>query len=54
MLAAASGSNEPRPCEIDVWQLVVRHNIINTDDNGEAHLQLIENAKAVCTPGTSQ
>ena len=50
MEAAASGANEPRPSEIDVWPLVVRHNIRNTDDNREAHLQLIEKAKEVCTP----
>lgn len=48
--AAASGSSEPRPSEIDVWPLIVMHNIRNTDDNREAHLQLVQKAKEVCTP----
>ena len=48
--ASATGSPEPRPNEIDVWPLIVMHNIRNTDDNQEAHLQLIEKAKGVYTP----
>ena len=48
--AAASGSKEPRPSEIDVWPLIVMHNIRNTDDNREAHVQLMKKAKEVCSP----
>ena len=50
LCAAAKGESEPRPNEIDLWPLIVRHNIRNTDDNREAHLQLIAKAKEVCTP----
>lgn len=48
--AAQDGQREPRPTEIDVWPLIVLHNIRNTDDNQEAHLQLIAKAKEACTP----
>ena len=50
LAAAEDARQEPRPHEIDVWPLIVRFNIRNTDDNREAHLQLIEKAKEVCSP----
>ena len=48
--AAEKGEAEPRPSEIDVWPLVVKHNIRNTADNDEAYLKLIKVAKESCTP----
>jgi len=50
MQAAEQGKDEPRVSEIDVWPLVVRHGIRNTDDNQEAHLRLIAVARETCSP----
>ena len=47
--AREQGKEAPRPSEIDVWPLVVRHNIRNTPDTPEAHLQLIQVAKRCCS-----
>jgi hypothetical protein len=47
--ASEKGAEEPRPTELDVWPLVVRHNIQNTPDNSEAHLQLLQVAKERCS-----
>ena len=43
--AAESGEAEPRVSEIDVWPLVVAHNIRNTAENPDGHLELIKVAK---------
>ena len=48
--AAEEGTGEPRVSEIDVWPIVVRHGIRNTDDNQEAHLRLIAVARETCSP----
>ena len=54
MDATEEGKPEPRPSEIDVWPLVVRHGIRNTDDNQEAYLRLIEVATDKCSPAMVQ
>ena len=48
--AAEEGKEAPRPSDIDVWPIVVRHKIRNTHDNREAHLRLIEVALDTCSP----
>ena len=48
--AAQAGREEPRPSEVDVWPLVVRHGIRNTADNQQAHLRLIQIARETCSP----
>jgi len=48
--AGEGGTEEPRPTEVDVWPLVVRHNTRNTADNQEAHLRLIQVARECCSP----
>eukprot|EP00973_Karenia_brevis_P011376 1539665-Karenia_brevis.AAC.1 len=47
--AGAKGMSDPRPSEIDVWPLIVRHNIRNTPENQEAHLRLIQVARECCS-----
>jgi hypothetical protein len=41
---------EPRPKEIDVWPLVVKHGIRNTHDNQDGHLRLFQIARQECSP----
>jgi hypothetical protein len=48
--ASEKGAEEPRPTEMDVWPLVVRHGVRNTPDNQEAHLQLLQVARERCSP----
>jgi hypothetical protein len=50
MRAAEAGHEEPRPSDIDVWPIVVRHGIRNTHDNQQAHLRLIAVARQTCSP----
>lgn len=48
--ALEQGAEEPRPTELDVWPLVVRHNVRNTPDAPEAHLDLLKVAVERCSP----
>ena len=48
--ACEEGKEEPRPSDVDVWPLVVRHNIRNTAENPEAHLRLMQVARQSCSP----
>ena len=50
MDAAESGVREPKPSEVDVWPLVVKHKISNTSENHSGHLRLMKIAKECCTP----
>ena len=50
MQASEEGKDEPRPREIDVWPLVVKHNIRNDHDQQDGHLRLIQVAKKSCSP----
>ena len=50
MKAAIDGKREPKPQEIDVWPIVVKHNIRNSHDNQEGFLRLIQVAKQTCSP----
>ena len=47
--AAELGEEEPRVTEMDVWALVVRTGIRNTDDSRRAHLELAAYAKQHCS-----
>jgi hypothetical protein len=47
--AAEEGSAEPRVTELDVWAMVVRAGIRNTDDDHTAHQQLAQYAKSHCS-----
>ena len=47
--AAEAGEQEPRVTELDVWALVVRSGVKNTDDNRHAHLELASYAKKHCS-----
>jgi len=48
--AAEAGEDPSRPREIDVWPLVVKHNIRNDHDNNDGVLRLIKVARASCSP----
>ena len=48
--AAEVGSEPARPSEVDVWPLVIRHNIRNVGDENNAHEKLIKVAKECCSP----
>ena len=48
--AEAEGKSEPKPSEIDVWPLVVKHNIRNDDDRTDAVDKLIRVARDSCSP----
>ena len=47
--AAEHGKEYPRVTEMDVWALVVRIGVKNTDDNRNAHLELANYAKKHCS-----
>ena len=46
--ATAKGKAEPRVTDLDVWALVVRAGVRNTDDNRNAWMQLVAYAKLHC------
>ena len=46
--AAQDGEREPKINDLDVWALVVRAGVRNTDDDRTAHLQLAAYAKEHC------
>ena len=48
--AEKEGKEEPKPSELDVWPLVVKHNIRNGDDCQDGVDQLIHIAKEACSP----
>ena len=50
--AESSGKSEPRPSEIDLWPLIVRHGIRNGEnEDGQSGVdRLIQVAKDVCSP----
>lgn len=52
--ASEQGKEAPRPVELDVWPLVIRHNIRNTPDASEAHLELLKVARTSCSPAMVQ
>ena len=43
--AAEQGDKDPRITDMDVWALVVRLGIRNSQDNRQAHLSLVKHAK---------
>ena len=46
--AAAAGKGEPKVNDLDVWALVVRSGVRNSEDDQTAHLQLAAYAKEHC------
>ena len=46
--ACEAGSKDPRATDLDVWALVVRTGIRNTDDDRAAYLRLVAYAKENC------
>ena len=48
--AEATGQSEPKPSEIDVWPIIVRHDIRNDHDNQDGVDRLIRVAKDSCSP----
>ena len=50
MAAGDAGDEEPRPREIDVWPIVVKHGVRNDHDRQDGYLQLIKVARTSCSP----
>jgi len=48
--AAEAGEKEPRPQEIDVWPIVVKHGVRNDHDKQDGWLRLIKIARTSCSP----
>lgn len=53
-LAEKEGKEEPKPSEIDVWPLIVQHDIRNDHDNQDGVDKLIRLAKLSCSPAMTQ
>jgi len=48
--AETKGKPEPRPSEIDIWPIIVKHDIRNDDDSQAGVDKLIHIAKDTCNP----
>jgi hypothetical protein len=48
--AAEERKEEPRPREIDIWPIVVRHDVHNDHDSQDGYLKLIKVARTSCSP----
>ena len=53
-LAEKEGKQEPKPSEMDVWPIIVKHDIRNDHDNQDGVDKLIRLAKLSCSPSMIQ
>jgi len=48
--ASEQAKEEPRPTDLHIWPLVIRHNVRNNPERPEAHLELLQVAIKCCSP----